>query len=234
MNAKLLSLALLCLASTASAYTPGKWDPLDDLITGKINKTPRELRVYNQNGKLVQVAELEFANGRLATENYLTAENKPAGKTKYTFTKEAVIKEELFDAAGKRVSHKDIFYRGGLPEKIKMYDRDKLIQEIEFRYANNMLVEAREKHDGVEDIHQYIYKDNRLVGIHTRDESGAEFHRIEYSYDAKGRLIQRKRIFAGQQQTCKVEYNNGDLSSYSYFTFAKNEWQLEKKLAFSF
>ncbi|MBE7440073.1 MAG: hypothetical protein HS115_16600 [Spirochaetales bacterium] len=235
MKLAFVSLITLSLGSGGLiAYTPGKWSPLDPYISGQVTRTPRELTVHDASGKVLQVARLEFAAGKLQKEHYVDAQGKPAGQTRYTYQNGLPVKEEQLNAAGQILGEKTIAYTEARPSLLRVFENGQLIQEISFKYAKGLLVEAREKSGDTEDIHSYIYKNDRLSAIHTRDEAGKEFHRIEYVYDDRGRLAERKRFSGDLKQTCRVQYDNGDLISYAYYDLQKNEWKLQKKLSFQF
>jgi len=231
-----LTCIILSLFATGGllAYTPGKWSPLDPYISGQVTRAPRELTVQDKQGKVLQIARLEFSAGKLMKEHYVDGEGKPAGQTRYSYQNGLPVKEEQLSAKGEVLGEKTITYEDGRPSLLQVKEGGQIIQEISFKYSKGLLMEAREKSGSTEDIHSYVYKNDRLAAIHTRDEAGQEFHRIEYVYDAQGRLSERKRFSGELKQTCKVEYNNGDLISYAYYDLQKNEWVLQKKLSFRF
>lgn len=221
------------------SFTPGKWNPMDAYVTQAQKGGPRALIVYDATGKIRQTAEFQYdANGRLARELYLNASGKRDGSTSYEYRGSRITGEKLFNRKGDLVERKVYLYSSGRLSAIQVFDKKgQEIMQVDYTRKGNQIHVAEEKRDKALDRVLFRYKDDRLNMLEVKDDQGKVFSKTKFEYGPDGKLLKRERFQGGRRFLCKYRYNKrGAVAGYEYLVFnpEKNQWQLQKRLAFRF
>lgn len=235
-----VALVIACLTpASLLAFTPGKWDPMDTYIEGARKGGPRALIVYDADGKIRQSAEYQYdQSGRLLKEVYINSAGKKEGSTEYEYRAGNIAGERLFDKNGKLVERKVYLYSRGKLSGIQVYDdKDQEIMQVDYSHKGDRIHVAEEKRDRALDRVVFHYKDERLNKLEVKDDQGKVFSHTRFDYGKNGKLVRRERFQGGRRYLCKYLYNkSGSVAQYEYLVFnpEKNQWQLQKRLAFKF
>ncbi len=230
---------LFTQTTIVSAFTPGKWNPMDHYILRGQAGGPRAVLVHDPDGKILQTAEFQYdANGRLLREVYINSSGQGDGHTLYEYQGDRVTGEKLYNSKSELVERKVYLYTGGRLSAIQVMDnKDQEILQVDYTSKGELIQVAEEKREKNLDRILFVYRADKLDALEVKDEAGNVFSRTKFEYGQAGELTRRERFQGGRRYLCKYVYGaNGKIAGYEYSNFnpEQNRWELEKRLTFRY